>query len=47
VSTLPTARNYARAVTFRSAVYVVGGTTVAGDSHGALGSRLVDRFVGG
>jgi len=43
-TTLPTARNYARAVVFRNAVYVVGGSTVAGDSHAAPGSRLVDRF---
>ena len=45
VNTLPTGRNYARAVVFRNAIYVVGGSTVAGDSHGALGTRLVDRFV--
>jgi N-acetylneuraminic acid mutarotase len=47
VSTLPTPRSYARAVVFRNAVYVVGGSTVAGDSHGARGSRLVDRFAAG
>jgi hypothetical protein len=47
VSTLPTARNYARAVVFRNAIYIVGGSTVAGDSHSARGSRLVDRFVAG
>jgi N-acetylneuraminic acid mutarotase len=44
VSKLPTARNYARAVVFKDAVYVVGGSRVAGDSHGATGSALVDRF---
>jgi N-acetylneuraminic acid mutarotase len=44
VSKLPTARNYARAVVFKDAVYVVGGSRVAGDSHGAVGSALVDRF---
>jgi N-acetylneuraminic acid mutarotase len=46
VSQLPKARNYARAVVFRNAVYVVGGSRTPGDSHGALGSRLVDRFTG-
>ena len=46
VSQLPKARNYARAVVFRNAVYVVGGSRTPGDSHGAFGSRLVDRFTG-
>ena len=45
VSAMPTARNYARAVPFRSALYVVGGSRTAGDSHGAAGSALVDRFA--
>lgn len=44
VSKLPTARNYARAVVFKNAVYVVGGSRVAGDSHGAAGSNVVERF---
>jgi len=44
VAKLPEARNYARAVVFRRAIYVVGGSTTFGDSHGAAGSRLVDRF---
>jgi N-acetylneuraminic acid mutarotase len=44
VSKLPTARNYARAVVFRDAVYVVGGSRAAGDSHGAAGSNVVERF---
>jgi N-acetylneuraminic acid mutarotase len=44
VSKLPTARNYARAVAFKDAVYVVGGSRVAGDSHAAAGSNVVERF---
>lgn len=46
VALLPKARNYARAVVFRNAVYVVGGSRTPGDSHGSYGSRLVDRFTG-
>jgi len=45
VATMPTARNYARAVLFGGAVYLVGGSRVAGSVHSASGSRLVDRFV--
>jgi N-acetylneuraminic acid mutarotase/DNA-binding transcriptional ArsR family regulator len=44
VAQLPTARNYARAVVYRRAIYVVGGSTTFGNSHGAEGSRLMDRF---
>jgi N-acetylneuraminic acid mutarotase len=39
------ARNYARAVVFRRAIYVVGGSTTAGDVHGTPGSRIVERYV--
>lgn len=46
VSQLPKARSYARAVVLRNAVYVVGGSRTPGDSHGAFGSRVVDRFTG-
>lgn len=46
VAKLPTARNYARAVVFRRAIYVVGGSITFGNSHGAYGSKLVDRFSG-
>jgi N-acetylneuraminic acid mutarotase len=46
VSQLPKARSYARAVVFRDAVYVVGGSRTPSDSHGAYGSKLVDRFTG-
>jgi N-acetylneuraminic acid mutarotase len=45
VATMPQARNYARAVVFRKALYVVGGSATAGNSHGALGSTRVDRFL--
>jgi N-acetylneuraminic acid mutarotase len=41
---MPTARNYARAVVFRDAVWVVGGSRTAGASHNAAGSRVVERF---
>jgi N-acetylneuraminic acid mutarotase len=44
VGAMPTARDHARAVPFRDAVYVVGGSRTPGDSHGATGSALVDRF---
>jgi N-acetylneuraminic acid mutarotase len=45
VTTMPQARNYARAVVFRNALYVVGGSPTAGNSHGAYGSARVDRFT--
>ena len=41
---MPTARNYARAVVFKDAVYVVGGSPSAGASHSAAGSNIVERF---
>jgi N-acetylneuraminic acid mutarotase len=44
VSKLPTPRNYARAVVFHKAIYVVGGSKSAGASHSAAGSRVVERF---
>jgi N-acetylneuraminic acid mutarotase len=45
VGRMPRARNYARAVVYRSKIYVVGGSTVAGAVHSSTGSRLVDIFV--
>jgi N-acetylneuraminic acid mutarotase len=39
---LPTARNYARAVVFGDELFSVGGSTSAGASHSARGSRLVE-----
>jgi N-acetylneuraminic acid mutarotase len=44
VSTMPTARNYARAVLLGNAVYVVGGSRAAGASHSAAGSNVVERY---
>jgi N-acetylneuraminic acid mutarotase len=41
---LPTPRNFARAVLFRGAVLVVGGSPVPGSSHSSAGSRTVERF---
>ena len=45
VGRMPTARDYARAVVYRSRIYLVGGSTVAGSVHSSTGSRLVDTFV--
>jgi N-acetylneuraminic acid mutarotase len=44
VSTMPTARSYARAVVLYDAVYVVGGSRSAGSSHSSAGSRIVERY---
>ncbi len=41
---MPSARNFARAVNFKNAVYVVGGSPQAGDSHESSGSNIVERF---
>lgn len=45
VDRMPTARNYARSVVYRGRIYVVGGSEVAGASHSAAGSRVVEWFV--
>lgn len=45
VSTLPTARAYARAVPFGEDVLVVGGSTAPGASHASQGSDVVERFT--
>ncbi|MGZ5186794.1 MAG: Kelch repeat-containing protein [Caldimonas sp.] len=42
---MPTARNFARAVRFGSAVYVVGGDPDAGNSHAGSGSAVVERYA--
>ncbi|WP_338846437.1 kelch repeat-containing protein [Massilia sp. W12] len=39
---LPQARNFARAVWFNNAVWVVGGSLSAGNSHAAQGSAVVE-----
>ena len=44
---MPTARNFARAVVFEGAVYVVGGSREAGSSHSSAGSDVVERYQAG
>jgi N-acetylneuraminic acid mutarotase len=44
VNRMPTARNYARTVLFNDAVYVIGGSRVAGASHSSAGSKVAERF---
>ena len=41
---MPHARNFARAVLFKGAVYVVGGSPTAGSSHASAGSKLVESY---
>ncbi len=41
---MPTARNFARAVVLDGAVYVVGGSREAGSSHSSAGCDVVERF---
>jgi N-acetylneuraminic acid mutarotase len=43
-STLPTPRNFARAVILGDAVYVVGGSPTPEASHASVGSAIVERF---
>jgi len=45
VGRMPTARAFARAVTYQGAVYVVGGSRVTASSHAAPGARVVERFA--
>ena len=44
---MPVPRNYARVVTFKGAIYVVGGSTEYGASHSSKGSTTVDRYQPG
>jgi N-acetylneuraminic acid mutarotase len=44
VGRMPKARNYARAVVYRSRIYVVGGSTSAGAVHSSTGSKIVEAF---
>lgn len=44
LASMPTARNFARAVEFRDAVYVVGGSLTPMTSHASAGSAVVERF---
>lgn len=41
---MPTARSFARAVTFKGRIYVVGGSTEYGRSHASIGSGAVESF---
>jgi len=41
---LPTPRNFARAVVFRDAVFVVGGSPTPGRSHASEGSAIVESY---
>jgi N-acetylneuraminic acid mutarotase len=41
---LPTARNFARAVTLGDAIYVVGGSPTPGRSHASEGSAVVESY---
>ena len=42
---MPTARNFARTVLFKSRSYVVGGSTVYGRSHASPGAGVVESFT--
>lgn len=42
---MPSARNFARAVAFKGAVFVVGGSPTAGTSHASAGSRIVESYT--
>jgi N-acetylneuraminic acid mutarotase len=45
VGRMPTARAFARAVTYRGAVWVVGGSRVTASSHAAPGTGVVERLA--
>ncbi|WP_161974422.1 Kelch repeat-containing protein [Piscinibacter terrae] len=44
IASMPTARNFARAVVRDGSVYVVGGSRAAGSSHESAGSAIVEAF---
>jgi N-acetylneuraminic acid mutarotase len=44
-ASMPTPRNFSRAVLFRGAIYIVGGSTQYGSSHASTGSTVVERFA--
>ncbi|HEY4137082.1 MAG TPA: kelch repeat-containing protein [Casimicrobiaceae bacterium] len=44
IATMPTPRNFARAVILNDAVYVVGGSPTPEASHASMGSAIVERF---
>jgi N-acetylneuraminic acid mutarotase len=43
-TSMPTRRNFARAVPLGDDVYVVGGSELPGSSHSSAGSTVVERF---
>lgn len=45
VTAMPIARKFARAVVFKDAVYIVGGSVVPANSHSPIGSNSVLRFT--
>lgn len=45
VTSMPDARNFARAVLFMDAVYIVGGSTVPANSHASIGTASVLTFT--
>jgi N-acetylneuraminic acid mutarotase len=45
VSSMPSARKFARAVLFMDSVYIVGGSTVLASSHSPTGTASVLRFT--
>ena len=44
VGSMPTPRNFARAVTLGDAIYVVGGSPTPEASHASMGSAIVERY---
>jgi hypothetical protein len=42
---MPTARAFARAVTYRDAIWVVGGSRATASSHAAPGTAAVERLT--
>lgn len=45
VTAMPVARKFARAVLFKGAIYIVGGSTVLANSHAPTGTASVERFT--
>ena len=44
VTSMPDARNFARAVLFMESVYIVGGSTIPANSHASIGTASVLKF---
>jgi N-acetylneuraminic acid mutarotase len=45
VAPMPTARAFARAVTYRDAVWVIGGSRATASTHAAPGTSAVERLT--